>query len=314
MFDRDAIAAALTGRDAVVRVVVCTHQGSSPREAGAAMLVWADGQSGTIGGGALEFDATDKARAMLASGDAHIERMALGPSLGQCCGGAVTLAYERLDTAGLAAVPDTGLYIRRVAKDAPDEAPMAIRRAQKMARGEGVIGTRYIQGWLAEPVAPPRRALWVWGAGHVGRAIVSTIAPLPDVAITWLDTSRVRFPADCPPGVTLRFAENPATLVALAPQNAEHLVLTYSHPLDLDLCHHILAHGFAWCGLIGSHSKWIRFRNRLQALGHDPALVGRIQCPIGDPALGKHPQAIAISVAAAFLLQPKAALVREIAQ
>ena len=316
MFDRAALDRAIAAHGVVVRVVICTHQGSSPREAGAAMLVWADttiegGQSGTIGGGTLEFEAADKARMMIADGSARVERIALGPNLGQCCGGAVTLAYERLDAATLSAIPETGLHVRPVAADAPADMPLAIRRAQKLARAEGTVGTRFLQGWLAEPVAPPKRPIWVWGAGHVGRAIVATLAPLPDLAITWIDTARDRFPADCPANVTLHIAPEPETLVAKAPANAEHLILTFSHALDLALCHRILGHGFASCGLIGSASKWVRFRNRLQALGHTPAQVSRIQCPIGDPALGKHPHAIAISVASAVLSPPAAACLRE---
>lgn len=302
---RDAVAA----HGAVMRVVICAHQGSSPREAGAAMLVWAGGQSGTIGGGALEFEAAKAARLMLARGEApRTERVALGPHLGQCCGGAVTLGYERIDAETLARIPTEGLFARPLARDAAPEMPLALRRALRAARGEGVGGLRFAQGWLAEPVAPPARALWVWGAGHVGRALVATMAPLPGLSITWIDTTHDRFPDELPQGVAARWTDTPAALVAEAPPDAEHLILTFSHALDLDLCHRLLSHGFAGCGLIGSASKWARFRSRLQALGHAPAQIGRIRCPIGDPSLGKHPQAIAISVAAAFLSQSSAAL------
>ncbi|MCB1394606.1 MAG: xanthine dehydrogenase accessory protein XdhC [Rhodobacter sp.] len=314
--DRVALAQAVARHGAVVRVVICGHQGSSPREAGTAMLVWPDqslsgGQSGTIGGGALEFEAATTARAMLAAGaPARIERVALGPALGQCCGGAVTLGYEPIDAATLARIPETGLYARALARDADPEAPLAIRRVLKSARGEGQAVLRFTQGWLAEPVAPPQRPLWIWGAGHVGRALVAVMAPLPGLSVSWIDTARDRFPAEIPTGVTPRIAANPAALVTDAPAEAEHLILTFSHALDLDLCHRLLGHGFGACGLIGSASKWARFRSRLQALGHDPAQIGRILCPIGDPSLGKHPQAIAISVAAAFLSQPTIALSR----
>jgi len=314
MFDRPALARLVAAHGAVVRVVICAHQGSSPREAGAAMLVFASGQEGTIGGGALEFAAAEAARRMLAGGPARVEKVALGPSLGQCCGGAVTLGYERFDAEALAKVPESGLYARALTRDAAPEAPLAIRRAQKDARGEGVGVTRWVQGWLAEPVAPKGRALWIWGAGHVGRALVATLAPLPGLAITWVDTARDRFPPAIPEGVTPLIAANPAALVAEAPHEAEHLILTFSHALDLDLCHRLLTHGFAACGLIGSASKAARFRSRLAALGHDPAAITRIRCPIGDPAFGKHPQAIAISVAADLLARPVVPLVREAAR
>jgi xanthine dehydrogenase accessory factor len=135
----------------------------------------------------------------------------------------------------------------------------------------------------------------------VGRALVAVLAPLPGVAITWVDVAADRFPADVPEGVTVLPAADPARLADHAPREAEHLVLTYSHALDLELCHRLLGRGFARLGLIGSATKWARFRSRLAALGHAPAQITRIDCPIGNPALGKHPQAIAVGVAAEFL-------------
>ena len=150
-------------------------------------------------------------------------------------------------------------------------------------------------------MAPPARDLWLWGAGHVGRALTGVLAPLPGFRLTWIDTDVARFPETVPEGVACRVAADPGALVPQAPPAADHLILTYSHALDLDLCHRLLGHGFGRCGLIGSATKWARFRARLAALGHADAAISRIQCPIGDPALGKHPQAIAVGVAAALL-------------
>ena len=233
-----------------IRITVRRTAGSVPREAGASMLVTADGILGTIGGGALEWQAMAVARAMLGDGRETEERVfPLGPALGQCCGGSVTLGFERA----------TGLH-----------------RA---------------------PGAP----LWIWGAGHVGRALVDVIAPLPDWSITWVDTGPERFPDITPGDVTILPAAEPALLVPRAPREAQHLILTFSHELDLELCHALLSHGFASAGLIGSATKWARFRSRLANLGHDAAEIARISCPIGDPALGKHPQAIAVGVAADLL-------------
>jgi xanthine dehydrogenase accessory factor len=265
------------------------------------MLVWKDGQSGTIGGGALEWEAVTRARTLLASErDAEVMRIALGPTLGQCCGGSVTLLAERWDHQALDRLD--GPVLARPLPGSAMEMPLAVRRVLASTRGQGVVpGTRLIHGWLVEPIAPPPRAIWVWGAGHVGRAIVSVLSPLPGLAITWVDTSEERFPETVPPGVTKRTAQNPGEVVAEAPADAEHFVLTFSHALDLDLCHRLLFHGFAALGLIGSDTKWARFRSRLAALGHGDAQISRIACPIGDPALGKHPQAIAVGVAAALL-------------
>lgn len=297
--DLDALTAAVAAHGRVARVVIAGHEGSSPREAGAAMLVWEGGQSGTIGGGALEWEAAKAARAQLAAGGAaQVRRVPLGPALGQCCGGAVTLVTE-VFSAGALPVAAQGLAARSL-----DGSPMplAVRRMQDRARAQGSLpAPQLVQGWMVEPVARPARALWIWGAGHVGRALVDVLAPLPDLAITWVDIAAERFPAPLPPGLTALPVPDPADAVALAPAHAEHLILTFSHALDLELCHRLLSHGFARCGLIGSATKWARFRSRLAALGHSPARIAAIDCPIGRPALGKHPQAIAIGVAADVL-------------
>jgi xanthine dehydrogenase accessory factor len=135
----------------------------------------------------------------------------------------------------------------------------------------------------------------------VGRAVVGVLAPLPDLAITWVDTAAERFPDAIPDGVRSLVAPAPGAQVTSAPRDAEHLILTYSHALDLDLCHRLLTHGFGACGLIGSATKWARFRTRLASLGHGTEAIARIDCPIGAPALGKHPQAIAIGVAVSVM-------------
>jgi xanthine dehydrogenase accessory factor len=312
--DLDALRAAVARRGRVARVVVAETKGSAPREAGAAMLVWVGGQEGTIGGGALEWQAAARARALLAgaaggsggtppdaAGPARVDRQALGPDLQQCCGGAVTLVTEVFDAAALERLaPVAGLVARRVTGGG--EMPLALRRRLQEARASGLRGaTALVEGWLVEPVAEPARRIWIWGAGHVGRALVQVLAPLPGLALTWIDTAAERFPETIPPGVERLIAAEPAALARFAPPDAEHFILTFSHAIDLALCHALLGRGFARCGLIGSATKRARFRRRLAELGHAPEAIARIDCPIGDPALGKHPQAIAISVAAGLL-------------
>jgi xanthine dehydrogenase accessory factor len=284
------------------------------------MLVWADpskdgGQSGTVGGGTLEFEAVRRARALLAAppspnpspnssarggGEAlaavRVERIPLGPALGQCCGGAVTLVTSVVNAAALDAVAGQAVVATGLG-----EMPLAVRRMLAAARGQGVVAAALVDGWLVEPVAVPARQIWVWGAGHVGRALVSVLAPLPGVAVTWVDTGEARFPEVVPEGVVPVWAADVAGLVAHAPTGAEHLIVTYSHALDLELCHRLLGRGFGFCGLIGSATKWARFRSRLLALGHMPGATERITCPIGDVSLGKHPQAIAVGVAVQIL-------------
>lgn len=233
-----------------IMVTVSRTQGSAPRDAGTQMRVFANGQDGTIGGGALEWEATAIARTMLTGGATQVQRvMPLGPDLGQCCGGTVTLDFLR-------------------------------------------------NGVAARQLEPP---LWIWGAGHVGRAIAGIFAPFQDRDITLVDTTAARLPAVLPDGVAPLVAADPVRVVAHAAANADHLILTYSHDIDLALCDALLRRDFGHIGLIGSDTKWVRFRRRLQAMGHAPDHIARIDCPIGNPSLGKHPQAIALGVATAMI-------------
>jgi xanthine dehydrogenase accessory factor len=158
-----------------------------------------------------------------------------------------------------------------------------------------------VEGWMVEPLRAAAHDLWLHGAGHVGRALAGVLAPLPDWRITWVDTGAERFPAEMPEGVDMLVAAQPARAVGHAPEDAHHLILTYSHALDLALCDAVLRRGFASAGLIGSATKRARFRRRLAGMGHAPMQIARIACPIGDPAMGKHPHAIAIGTAAALL-------------
>ena len=295
-FDLAALRAAVDEHGRVIRVVIARIRGSSPREVGASMLVWPGGQSGTIGGGALEYQAAERARTL---DDDCLSQHALGPELGQCCGGHLSLLSEVYDTTRL-----DGLEGPIVARPAGRAAamPLSVQRLLAQARNAGAMPTPGLyDGWMVEQVHAPTRSLWIWGAGHVGRALVSVMAPLPDFDITWVDTSADRFPTDIPSSVTCLPAAEPSRLMAHAPHHAEHLIVTYSHALDLDLCHGALTRGFRFAGLIGSATKWARFRARRAALGHAPEVIGKITCPIGQPQLGKHPQAIALGVGTALL-------------
>lgn len=306
-FDLAALKAAVAAHGRVTRVVVAEVKGSAPREVGAAMLVWACGQSGTIGGGALEFEAAEAARYM--EGSKRLTSHALGPDMGQCCGGSVTLLSEVYTAETLATLE--GEVIARPVR--PEPQPLAVTRLLNAARAQGQLpAPQMIAGWMVEPVAKPTQALWIWGAGHVGRALVEVLAPLPEFDITWVDVLPSKFPDQIPAGVTALPAREPERLVAHVASEAHHLILTYSHQLDLALCHRLLGHGFGFAGLIGSKTKWARFRSRLAALGHGPEQIARLTCPIGLPELGKHPQAIAIGVAAELMaLSQRADLKKE---
>jgi xanthine dehydrogenase accessory factor len=167
--------------------------------------------------------------------------------------------------------------------------------------------------WFIESVERTRTPLFLYGAGHVGRALVSVLSGLP-FDVTWIDTSKDRFPSGIreKAGLATLVARDLAAIARTAPAGAFHLVMTYSHPLDLAICHAVLGSGtFAYLGLIGSATKRSRFMKRLRELGHNEGALSRLTCPIGIPNVtGKEPAIIAISVAAQ-LLERAAAVSRE---
>ena len=126
-------------------------------------------------------------------------------------------------------------------------------------------------------------------------------------AVTWIDDAPGRYPEDISKHIRILPAPDMARAADLAPADAAHLVMTYSHAMDLEIVHAILARGaFARLGVIGSASKAARFRGRLKALGHGGEAIARMECPIGLAGPeglkgGKAPAEIAVSVAADHL-------------
>lgn len=305
MLDLNALSDAIEAHGTVVRIVVAEVKGSAPREAGAAMLVWEAGAEDTIGGGALEWQATAIAREMLEGGpDTRVIRRALGPDIGQCCGGAVTLVAERYDAARYRDLDQgfefQGIWARQVEAG---EAPLpdtTRRRIEKFQWSDTAMPTTLTKGWLIEPVWRDQRPVYIYGAGHVGRALARVLAPMPAFDV-WLVDVRAPMFEPLPENIHISEGILPDALMKSAPPEAAHFIMTPEHDYDLHLCDTLLRQPFAYGGLIGSATKWARFRSRLKALGHDDAQIGRIHCPIGDPSLGKHPQAIAIGVAQGLL-------------
>jgi xanthine dehydrogenase accessory factor len=162
-----------------------------------------------------------------------------------------------------------------------------------------VRGVRGALGWFVEPVSRRRHPLYVYGAGHVGRALVRVLDGLP-FAVTWVDTSADRFPETIPAHAKPEIARDPAAFAGSTASDAFHIVLTYSHALDLAICHGLLSRGhFRFLGLIGSQTKRARFVRRLAGLGIADGQLARLVCPIGLPGIaGKEPAMIALAVAA----------------
>ena len=302
-------------------VTLLAVEGSTPREAGTKMVVWADGQSGTIGGGNLEHRASDQARRMLAAGEAAryaIQDYPLGPFLAQCCGGRVRLMIERLDQRDVGWLGEAERYGRA-------NEPFAIRsriEGEALVKAVGAVdgggeahavsigghkaparGERPAAGCeIVERSAPVRPVVLLFGAGHVGRAIHRALEPLP-FRLFWSDCreemAEVPGVAVLPPDAQAEIAGDGA---------AYTLVLTHDHALDYALVSAALAgDGDGYLGLIGSRTKAARFFSRLRADGFSEAQLARLTCPIGIPQLkDKAPEIIAVSVAADLLLRLQA--------
>lgn len=294
------------GRAALVTVV--SVSGSSPRDAGARMAVRADGAfAGTVGGGALEWLALAEAQALLAGPADRPFRLidkALGPDLAQCCGGRVRLSVERLDAGDLGWIADACRHGEgAVTIGAPQPDGHVVRRLagkrEVAALGPGRQRAVLPNGDVLDRFGPVPLAVVLFGAGHVGRALILASAPLP-VAVTWVDSRPGAFPGHVPAHVAIS-RESPGEVLASAPAGAAILAMTHSHALDLEIVATALrAARFAFVGAIGSATKRARFRSQLRQAGiPSDGLV----CPIGLPGLDdKEPAVIAASVAVQLMM------------
>lgn len=285
-------------------VTILATEGSAPRGPGARMVVTRTGLAGSIGGGRLEHQATAQARSILAlePGSWRVQDYPLGPLLGQCCGGRVRLLVERLES-----VPDG---------EGPYEVRLDERVERKLLPGEGRgpatdsgLGPGLRRGALAargplptagahflEPVESQSLPVRLYGAGHVGRAIVARAEGLP-LHIAWHD-SRPEMAGT--PGVFLSDEAEMAADAAEAPEGSAVVIMTHDHGLDYRLTAAALGGRARFVGLIGSATKRARFLSRLAEDGVDAA---RLTCPIGlQGVAGREPEVIAIATLAQLLM------------
>ena len=231
----------------VVSVTVCNYKGSTPREIGAKMLVYADGRfDGTIGGGNLEAIALKDAANVFKEGVSKSITYPLGAKTGQCCGGSVDLLFELLNT-------------------------------------------------------EPR--LYLFGAGHVGKAVCQTLEGTP-FRVHLIDDREEWIHAPDLPKDTVRHACEWMDFVAEASWDAEKTyvaVMTHRHDLDQDIIADVVRRPAKYVGLIGSDSKWKRFQQRLAAKGFKENELARVKCPIGVSKAGKAPKEIAVHFASEIL-------------
>jgi xanthine dehydrogenase accessory factor len=254
-------------------VSIDRFEGSSPREVGAWMFVTTDSVQGTVGGGHLEFDAIAYARSLLAVSpfvaSEETRRYALGPSLGQCCGGVVWLKF--------------------VGIPAGDTAKLIALRADSM------------------PASGLKRLkIALFGGGHVGKAIVKAFAPLP-CHVHWIDSRDEIFPDVILANVQAEHSAPVQAAVADLEPQSHVLIMSFSHAEDLDVVAACLLRqrekkDLPFIGLIGSKTKWATFRHRLEERGFTEQELAQVTCPIGLPGVvGKEPEVIAASVAAQLL-------------
>ncbi len=250
-----------------VLVTVIDVKGSAPREVGAYMIILQDGsQTGTIGGGALEWQATRHAQSLLASNAGYLRQekeLILGPDLEQCCGGVVRLSFERLTSAEKDQLPDT----------LPD-------------------------------TLPDRQNLVLFGAGHVGKALVAALAD-HDFNVIWVDGRTEIFPASVPDNIHVHAAKEPLEALDKITDNTIVLIMSHCHKLDYTIASAALQNlHVAFVGLIGSTTKKARFVKRFAADGLTLDQISRLVCPVGITEIrSKKPAAIAVSIVAQLLIE-----------
>lgn len=279
-----AIAAEIAAGRRAVLVAVLATEGSAPREAGARLVLTEAGFTGTIGGGALEWRALAEAGALLGHGERRARRLplTLGPDTGQCCGGRVVLGLELFgaedaaEVALLAAAEAAGPFTV-IARAVDGRWQRSL--VHTLATGDAIAERGPSE--RVETFGETPRRLILFGAGHVGRALVLALAPLPFVTV-WVDERPEAFPAAVPTNVTCRATPEPvAVLDELRPGDCV-LAMTHSHQLDLAIVDAALKHeDLAYVGVIGSKTKRARFISRLSAAGHAASVRDRLVCPIG---------------------------------
>lgn len=238
---------------------VTLTRGSTPREEGAFMLVGQSVVAGTVGGGALELACEDHASAMLHSGEVVREQqIVLGGTNVSQCCG--------------------GRVAVRLEVLTPD---LCTQLEEQLARASA-----------------ERPCLFLFGAGHVGRALAHALAPLP-LRLVWVDPRAHEF-GRVPDGVEVHVTSAWEPLLATAPYGSGVLVLTPSHTLDALIVEVALRQpGLAYVGLIGSRTKRVRFEKSLAEVGVLPEQLDRLVCPIGERGVrDKRPEVIAALVAA----------------
>jgi xanthine dehydrogenase accessory factor len=320
----DELSDLTAGGERVVVVTVAGIRGSAPREVGAKMIVSDKETIGTIGGGQLEYQCTRMAFDLLGGDEApELRKFPLGSSMGQCCGGVVDILFEPIAN-GLPSWLQDLRALHGQREPAVIATHLAGERLKCVVTADNTFGSdvektgdkilkqaRYglesgrvahrNDDWLLELVVGSDFSIAVFGAGHVGSAVVQSLSAL-DCNIRWIDSRRNIF-RQTPTNVRAIESPDPSLEVTAMPANSCYLVMTHSHALDFDICGRILRRDdVAYCGLIGSRSKRRRFEKRYRDQGMPPDVIAKLVCPIGiDGISGKKPAEIAVAASAEVL-------------
>lgn len=307
-----------------VLVTVAGIRGSAPREIGAKMIVTAQETIGTIGGGQLEYQSTRIAAGLLGDESPSLRSFPLGSSMGQCCGGVVEILFEPMassipawlrDLAALHGQRVPAVIATHISRSAPVKIVVTADRLFGAEESDATAGLaagardvlqgerrprRRVQEFY-EPVVDPDLTIAVFGAGHVGTAVVDALSRL-DCNIRWIDSRRNIF-RHVPANVRAVEAPEPPLEVAALPPGSFYLVMTHSHALDFEICDRILRRNdVRYCGLIGSVTKRRRFEKRYRQQGLSQERIDTLVCPIGVHGItGKKPAEIAVATAAEIL-------------
>ena len=287
-------------------VTVARVRGSAPREVGARMWVTKDSSRGTIGGGELEFQCQDISRRQLANEvaeNAFLRNFPLGSNCGQCCGGVVDVLFESFN-----AVPASW---QLQVTDALAKGHSGYLTTLLSASGENLPTghkefTTHDPGFskttMVEHMQPAGAAIAIFGAGHVGTALVNVLAQT-QYNVVVIDNRPEQLPLDANSNIQPIYQNQPATCISSLAANTACVVMTHSHALDFDICAAMLKrHDLSFYGLIGSQSKRKRFDRLFRQAGLDDAQINRLTCPVGDTTLtSKRPGDIAITIAAQLL-------------
>ena len=286
-----------------ILVTVALVKGSSPREVGAKMAVFPDRIKGTIGGGHLEFAAIEHAKQLLSQAQDNqisLTQTPLTPRFDQCCGGHVTLVFEKINPASSTWLVDLAQFL--ALKPTKNNQAWLIFDQISHQKAISRTPTKPEKHLIIETIQPHPFPIIIFGAGHVGKALLNQLQYL-DAQLTLVDSRADQLPQLQQPHIQCITSDDWQSIVEQAPSHAYFLIMTHSHQLDFALTQAILKKGqFAYCGLIGSKTKKVRFERQLSASGFTQHQITRLTCPIGLPSIpGKSPEVLAISVVAQLL-------------